>query len=69
MPSWSMGISRNDSPWWRDEPGSVRAMTKIQSESWAHDVHTFWPSTTHSSPSRTARVLTAARSEPAPGSE
>ena len=35
MPSWSIGISRNDSPWWRDDPGSVRAMTKIQSDSWA----------------------------------
>ena len=70
-PSWSMGISRKDSPWWRDEPGSVRAMTKIQSESWAHEVQTFWPSTTHSpaASSSTARVLTAARSEPAPGSE
>jgi hypothetical protein len=33
MPSWSMGINKKDSPWWRDEPGSVRAMTKIQSES------------------------------------
>jgi hypothetical protein len=31
-------------------------------------VHTFWPFTTHSSPSRTARVAAAARSEPASGS-
>ena len=31
--------------------------------------HTFWPLTTHSSPSRTARVARPARSEPAPGSE
>ena len=30
--------------------------------------HTFWPLTTHSSPSRTARVESDARSEPAPGS-
>ena len=32
-------------------------------------VHTFWPLTRHSSPSRVARVATPARSEPAPGSE
>ena len=31
-------------------------------------VHTFWPLTTHSSPSRTARVARLATSEPAPGS-
>ena len=31
-------------------------------------VHTFWPLTTHSSPSRTARVARPATSEPAPGS-
>ena len=41
MPSWSIGTSRNDRPLCRDEPGSVRAMTKIQSAFWAHDVHTF----------------------------
>ena len=34
----------------------------------ARVVHTFWPLITHSSPSRTARVLMLARSEPAPGS-
>src|SRR5688572_32533363 len=32
-------------------------------------VHTFWPVTTQPSPSLTARVLSAARSEPASGSE
>jgi hypothetical protein len=30
--------------------------------------HTFWPDTSHSSPSRTARVARPARSDPAPGS-
>ena len=35
---------------------------------WASDVQIFWPVTTHSSPSRTARVVSAARSDPAPGS-
>ena len=35
----------------------------------ANVVHTFCPVTTHSSPSRTARVFSDARSEPASGSE
>ena len=35
---------------------------------WASVFHTFWPFTTHSSPSRTARVASDARSLPAPGS-
>jgi hypothetical protein len=35
---------------------------------WASDVHTFWPLSTHSSPSRSARMATLARSEPAAGS-
>ena len=35
---------------------------------WALDVQTFWPVTTHSSPSSTARVRSEARSEPASGS-
>ena len=48
--------------------GSVRARQRPQSAVWADDVHTFWPSITHSSPSRTARVLSDARSEPEPGS-
>ena len=37
-------------------------------ESCATVVQTFWPLTTHSSPSRTARVASPATSEPAPGS-
>ena len=68
MPGWSIGTSRNDRPLWRTEPGSVRATTKHQCDTWASDVHTFWPSITHSSPSRTALVCTLARSEPALGS-
>ena len=43
-------------------------MISPMSERCAPDVHTFWPLTTHSSPSRTARVWREARSEPAPGS-
>ena len=38
------------------------------SASFAPEVHTFWPLTTHSPPSRTAVVRRPARSEPAPGS-
>ena len=34
----------------------------------ADEVQTFWPFTVHSSPSRTARVASPARSDPAPGS-
>ena len=35
---------------------------------WASVVHTFWPLTIHSSPSRSARVARPATSDPAPGS-
>ena len=42
MPGWSSGISRNDSPLLPFDAGSVRASTKIQSESCASDVQTFW---------------------------
>ena len=53
----------------RRDPGSVRASTKHQSATCASDVHTFCPVITHSPPSRVAVVDTAARSDPAPGSE
>ena len=36
---------------------------------WAPDVHTFWPLTTHSSPSRSARVWSAGQVGAGPGSE
>ena len=48
--------------------GSVRAISIARLHRWALVVHTFWPSTTHSSPSRTARQPSPAMSEPAPGS-
>ncbi len=48
--------------------GSVRASSTACVERCAHVVHTFWPLTTHSSPSRSARVASDARSEPEPGS-
>ncbi len=48
---------------------SVRA-TSMHHFAWcAYVVQTFWPVTTHSSPLRTARVFSEARSEPDPGSE
>ena len=55
-------------PWRLGTSGSVRARHTPKSERWAHVVHTFWPVSTHSSPSRSARVASEARSEPAPGS-
>ena len=47
----------------------MRQTTKHQSAWWASEVQTFWPVTTHSSPSSTALVWTLARSLPALGSE
>jgi hypothetical protein len=39
-----------------------------QSANWANDVQTFWPFTTYSSPSSSARVMSEGRSDPAAGS-
>ena len=36
---------------------------------WASVVQTFWPLTIHSSPSRTPRADSPAKSDPLPGSE
>ena len=47
----------------------MRQASQIQSAYWISDVHIFWPLMTHSSPSRTALVLSEARSVPEPGSE
>ena len=47
---------------------SVRASTTPQSDTCAQVVQTFCPDSRHSSPSRSARVASEARSEPAPGS-
>jgi len=49
--------------------GSVRAMRMPNFATIASDVQIFWPFTTNTSPSRTARVARLARSEPASGSE
>ena len=48
--------------------GSVRATSIPRWAMCASVFQTFWPFTTHSSPSRTARVASEARSDPAPGS-
>ena len=48
--------------------GSVRARQIAKSVSCASDVHTFWPVSRQPPSTRTARVRSAARSEPAPGS-
>jgi hypothetical protein len=69
MPGCCIGTRRYDKPRCFGASGFVRASTKIQCAQCASDVHTFWPVITHSSPSRAARVLTFARSEPASGSE
>ena len=68
-PSCSMSIRKYVRPLCFGASGSVRATSMHHFEYCAPDVHTFWPVTTHSSPSLTARVLSAARSEPASGSE
>ena len=48
--------------------GSVRTASHMYSALSPPVDHSFWPLTTQSSPSRTARVRSAARSEPASGS-
>ena len=47
---------------------SVRASNMPWSAWWALVLHSFWPLTTHSSPSSSARVVSPPRSEPLPGS-
>ncbi len=57
------------SPWCLGASESVRATSMHHFEYWAKVVQTFWPVTTHSSPSLTALVFSDARSEPDSGSE
>ena len=56
-------------PWCFGTSGSVRARRIPQCDRSAWLDHTFWPLMIQVSPSRTARVASPARSEPAPGSE
>ena len=65
-----MSIRKYVRPWcFFGASASVRATSMHHFAYCAIEVHTFWPVITHSSPSLTARVLSAARSEPASGSE
>ena len=68
MPGVSIGQMKYEMPLCFGASGLVRAMRMPNFENCAPDVHTFWPFTTHSSPSRTARVVSDAKSLPAPGS-
>ncbi len=67
--SCCMSIRKYVSPLCFGASGSVRATSMHHFAWWAIVVHTFWPVTTHSSPCRTARVFSDARSEPDSGSE
>ena len=69
MPGVFIGTRKQLMPWCLGTSGFVRASRMIQCAKWAPEVHTFWPLTTKWSPWSTARVWSAARSEPAPGSE
>ena len=68
MPGRSIGQMKYETPLCFGASGLVRAMRMPNFEKCASDVQIFWPLTTYSSPSRTARVPRLARSEPAPGS-
>ncbi len=67
-PLWCMSSAKYEIPRCLGWSGSVRASSIAMSAIWPSEVHTFWPLTIHSSPSRTARAFSPARSEPAPGS-
>ena len=67
-PGCSMSTTKYESPPCFGTSGLVRHSSIPHFERCATVVHTFWPLTTHSSPSRTARVARPATSEPAPGS-
>ena len=69
MPGERMSTAIHEMPWCFGTSQFVRASIIPQSEKCAPDVQTFWPLTTSSSPSSSARVVSPARSEPAPGSE
>ena len=68
-PGASIGTMKAVMPACFGTSGSVRAISSPHGANRAPELHTFWPLTTHSSPSRAARVARPARSEPAPGSE
>ncbi len=67
-PGWCMSTMNIVRPLCFGCSGSVRASSSPKRDRCADDVQIFWPLTTHSSPSRTARVARLATSEPEPGS-
>ena len=69
MPGRSIGTMKYEMPVYLLVSGSVRAMRMPNFATCASDVQIFWPLTTNTSPSRTARVERLARSDPASGSE
>ena len=68
-PGASIGIRNMVRPLCLGSVGSVRVIRKAYWQFWALVVKIFCPLMTHSSPSRTARVLAPAMSDPPSGSE
>ena len=68
-PGSSIGTRKTVRPACLAAVGSVRVTATPRSATGAPEVHTLWPSSTQWSSRRTARVRTAARSEPASVSE
>ena len=69
MPGGSIGTIIIEMPLCFGASGSVRTATQLWVAVCAPVFHIFWPLITHSSPSSTARVRSAARSVPASASE
>ena len=73
MPGVVSGTRKMERPRWRSASGSVRATQICRLFSWNSGMpcppQSFWPLSTHSSPSRRARISMFAASEPALGSE
>ena len=67
-PSVCMSTMKYVMPACLDASGSERARQMPKSAICASDVQTFWPLRTQPPSTRSARVLSAARSDPAPGS-
>ncbi len=69
IPGEPISTKKQVMPSWAGLSGEVRARQIPQSAVWAIEVQTFCPVRRHPSPSRTARIRSEARSEPASGSE
>ena len=67
-PGVSVGTRNIDAPWYTLTSGSVMAITMRKAAVRALDEKNFHPLMTHSSPSRTARVVNCLGSDPAWGS-